>query len=213
MIYIIKKADILNDINKIARARDYLLFNGTECPEIRSMRTGDEYWRALMPSNSILDGSLDKELYKAKVKKFFKKPVMRELYAAIAVAALNGTDSDYHDRNIFVILKNKAYVKLADGLKKSMLKTYGIDEENNDLVFLYSDVEGMKEFIENRKDKYPDAYEYMMDGIDAESTKAREKTIRYSHMAFVDPSKKTCKKLEKFLDSNRETLEKGLKET
>ena len=209
MIYIIKKDDIVADIKKIAKARDFVIFNGTKSPDVRNIRTGDETFMGLIPDNSILEKKIDEDLWKEKVKKFFKKPQITEIFAAIATVAINGADIDYHDRNQLVVLKNKAYTVLGEKMKKQMLKRFKISEEDNDVVFLYSDVEGMKNFIINNKDKYPEAFKYMDEVLSnpEASNKEKAKAIRYAHMAFTDPSKKTKKRLENFLSEERHHIE------
>ena len=210
MIYIIKKDDIVNDIKKIARARDFVIFNGTKSPDVRNIRTGDDTFLGLIPSNNILEKeSMDKDLWNEKVKNFFKKPQITEIFAAIATVAINGADADYHDRNQIVVLKNKVYTLLGEKMKNQMLKKYGVDKDENDLVFLYSDIDGMKNFITEHRDEYPEAYKHMdevLSNPDA-TTKEKTKAIRYAMMAFTDPSKKTKKKLEKFLADNRKHIE------
>lgn len=212
MIYIIKKADIVNDISKITKAKDFVIFNGTKSPDVRSIRTGDETFMSLIPDNSIINKKIDEDLWRAKVKKFFKKPQIMEIFAAIATVAINGTDPDYHNRNQLVVLKNKVYVVLGEKLMKQMLKKYEIDEEDNDLIFMYSDTKAMKDFIINHKDEYSEAYTHMSEVLDNPNSTEKEKVkaIRYAHMAFVEPSKKTIKKLTKFLDKNRAVLEASL---
>ena len=209
MIYIIKKDDIVADIKKIAKARDFVIFNGTKSPDVRNIRTGDETFMGLIPDNSILEKKIDEDLWKEKVKKFFKKPQITEIFAAIATVAINGADIDYHDRNQLVVLKNKAYTVLGEKMKKQMLKRFGISEEDNDIVFLYSDVEGMKNFIDDNKDKYPEAFKHMDEVLSSSETSNKEKVkaIRYAHMAFTDPSKKTKKRLENFLEEERHHIE------
>lgn len=213
MIYIIKKDDIVNDIKKIARARDFIIFNGTKSPEVRNIRTGDDTFMGLIPSNAIIDKTIDKDLWEDKVKTFFKKPQITEIFAAIATVAINGADVDYHDRNQIMVLKNKVYTVIGEKMKNQMLKKYGIDKENNDLVFLYSDIEGMKNFIIEHKDDFPEAYKHMNEVLSNPESTAKEKAkaIRYAHMAFTEPSKKTKKKLEKFLADNRSHIEAILK--
>ena len=213
MIYIIKKADMVADVKKIVNARDFVIFNGTKSPDVKSIRTGDDTFLGLIPDNSLLSKDLDPDIRKEKIKKFFKKPQITEIFAAVATVAINGADIDYNDRNQIIVLKNKVYTVLGKKFLSKMLKHYGISEEDNDLIFLYSDTDTMKDFIEKRKDIYPEPYSYMQQELynpDA-TEKSKARAIRHAHMAFTEPSKKTKKKLSKFLDENREHIEAILK--
>lgn len=213
MIYIIKKADIVADVKKITKAREFVIFNGTKSPEVSCIRTAGDTFMGLIPDNSILSNEIDPDIKKEKIKKFFKKAQITEIFAAIATVAINGADVDYHNCNQIVVLKNKVYTVLGEKMKKQMLKRFGIPEEENDLVFLYSDVKGMREFIESHREEFPEAYKYMVEELkDPEATeKSKARAIRHAHMALCEPSKKTKKKLAKFLDDNRDHIEAILK--
>ena len=208
MIYIIKKSDMAADVKKITKARNFVIFNGTKSGDIRNIRTGDATFHGLIPDNSLFDKTLDSELRKEKIRRFFKKPQITEIFAAIAAVAI-GDDEAYHDCNQMIVLKDKVYTELGKKFKKKMLKKYGISEEENDIVFLYGEVEEMKKFIESHKDDYKEAYERMESALsdDSKSNSDKAKAIRYAHMAFTDPSKKTKKRLDKFLNDNRAHIE------
>ena len=164
MIVLISKSDVCKYIKQIARASDFILFNGTDSPEVANFGTAGETMTALQPKKSLTHGGHKDRRFESNLEAWLKDD---RLYESIATAgAWQLTDGNEHG-NAYFILENKVHAKLAKYLKKRILKVFRIDKDDNRTVFIFS-----KKAI---KDLISDASESELSRIDKKIEKAKYK--------------------------------------
>ena len=160
MVCIINKDDFIENAKRIITASDYLLFNGTDSSKVANYGGADRV-SCLQPKHSLLKNYSESRNTENDLKKWLKDDAMTE-YIAMAAASI----IKENDQNVYFILENKVYKLFAKYLRNRILKLYGIEKDNNDVVVLFDDLDGMKDIalgdikhkikkIDKKIDNYP----------------------------------------------------------
>ncbi len=221
MIYIISKDDFLKYQTKVLeRSGVFRYVNGTKSDKVKTFHSAEETFTCFIPSESLIKKSnlLTPEQKKRKLRTFYKRDNMKETMGMIAGSIINNPDV-----NIAIILKNSVYKELGEGIKKNFLKFYGINPEENTLIYTFDDIDSMKKDLkrvidkriakidrrieESHSDSEREGLKSQKDHLGNDYKTDSDNDIRRTHITFSKISKDNIKSLKECMEKNRKFFE------